>query len=91
MERKELMETLEIAVYLFKTAKRVRKKYGKYHGVSMAVEGLEDAAFETMCGTANINADQYLEAYYKGLINIEELVYNLAFPKAKDYDGEDLF
>lgn len=83
MEQK-LTEVLDLSAYLFKAAKRIHKKYGKYHGVSLATRGLEDAAIVTMCGTANENCDEYIEAYYKGLIGLEELLENLAYPKRKD-------
>jgi hypothetical protein len=83
MEEK-LTEVLDITAYLFRTAKRVRKKYGQYHGVSEAIYGLESAAFETMCGTANVNADEYIECYYKGEITLEELLHHLACPLKKD-------
>jgi hypothetical protein len=83
---KNLTEVLEITTYLFKTAKRMRKKYGQYHGVSIATEGLESAAMETMCGTPNVNAFDYIECYYKGVITIEELLRHLAYPLEKDVE-----
>lgn len=81
---KNLTEILEVTAYLFKTAKRVQKKYGQYHGVPYAITGLESAALETMCGTANVNYLEYIDAYYKGLITIEELLRHLAYPLKKD-------
>jgi hypothetical protein len=83
---KKLTEVLEITAYLFKTAKRVRKKYGRYHGVSISINGLECAAIETMCGTANVNADDYIECYYRGIITLEELLQHLAYPLEKDVE-----
>jgi hypothetical protein len=81
---KKLVEILDVSVYLFKTAKRVRNKVGKYVCVPEAVRELEDAAFENMCGTANVNADLYLECFYKGVISIDELMHHLACPFEKD-------
>lgn len=82
--KENLTEILDVTAYLFKTAKRVWKKVGKYHGVSLATAGLESAALETMCGTANINAYDYILCYYKGVISLEELLQNLAYPLEKD-------
>lgn len=79
----KLSEVLDVTVDLFKTAKRVRKKHGEYYGVSWAIKGLEIAAIETMCGTANVNYAEYIESFYKGLIDVEELL-QMAYPKRKD-------
>jgi len=83
---KKLVEILDLSAYLFKTAKRVRNKYGKYVCVPEAVRALEDAAFENMCGTANVNAELYLECFYKGVISIDELLQHLACPSEKDVE-----
>jgi hypothetical protein len=83
---KKLVDILDVSVYLFKTAKRVRNKVGKYVCVREAVEALEDAAFENMCGTANVHAELYLECFYKGVISVEELIQHLACPLEKDVE-----
>jgi hypothetical protein len=83
---KKLSEILDVSTYLFKTAKRVRNKCGKYACVSDAVRALEDAAFENMCGTSNVHYGLYLECFYKGVISIDELIHHLAFPLKEDAD-----
>jgi hypothetical protein len=81
---KKLSEILDLSTYLFKTAKRVRNKYGKYVLVPDAVRALEDAAIENMCGTANVNCELYIECFYKGVISADELIHHLAFPLEND-------
>lgn len=86
MERK-LTEVLDVTADLFRTAKRIRKKHGKYMGVLDAVFAIENAAIFNMCGTGNINAEEYIECYYDGIINLENLLSHLAYPHNKDRES----
>jgi hypothetical protein len=81
---KKLTEILDVTADLFKIAKRTKKKHGQWSCVPLAVRALEDAAIENMCGTANVNCDEYIEAFYKGIITIDDLLQNLAYPLKKD-------
>lgn len=53
--------------------------------LSAEIYGVEDFAFNHfLCGTNNKNADDYLDAYKRDEISVDELIDNLTYPKECD-------
>jgi len=80
-------QTLGFAATLFKTAKSI---FVRAYDLKLIptfrrdIITIEDQAIETLCGTGNKNATDYILKYYFNEITIDDLLENLTFPKEGD-------
>ena len=77
-----------MAAKLFSASKSLVSKF-RYDFIAEEVAVIENCAFEYMCGTDNVNIEDYLWRYYRDEISIDELLDAIAYPNEKDVTSDE--